>query len=194
MAETRPVSTDTQAFHDGLARLFQARRTALGIAGPITTLTTTMLGAGESNLSLRADVNGRQSFTARLAYRTEAETDAYRAREFEGLALLPPGLGPTPLYLDLSKRHLPYPCAVLSFVPGAPRADWSVEDVQAHAARLAHLHRTQVPHWGAIGDEQKRPFDMRQRFHDGLAYWRTYYPALFEIDIVACQWPMQRSY
>ncbi len=185
MTETRPVSTDAQTFHDGLARLFRENHVALGIADPIATLTTTTLGAGESNLSLRVEVNGRQSFTARLAYRAEAKADVNLAREFEQLTLLPAGVGPTPLYLDLSKRHVPYPCAVLSFVPGAPRAEWSVEDVRAYAATLARLHRPQVPHWGAIGDAHERPFDMRQRFHDSLAYWRTHHPALLEIDTVA---------
>ena len=35
---------------------------------------------------------------------------------------------------------------------------------------------------------------MRQRFHDGLAYWRTYYPALFEIDVVTQLVPRLDAY
>jgi len=118
-----------------------------------------------------------------LAYRAEGE--AHLVREFERLALLPLGIGPTPLYLDTSRREVPYPCAILSFVPGEPHADWSVEDLRAHAATLARVHQHQVPYWGSIGEEQERPFDMRQRFHESLDYWEIAYRRLFEIDIVA---------
>ncbi len=138
------MNRDDHAFHQGVARLVRANRDALRIADPIDTLTIATMGAGESNLSLRVEVNGRQRFTARLAYRAEAET--HLAREFGRLALLPSGVGPTPLYLDLSKQFVLYPCAILSFVPGEPRADWSVEDLQAHAAALARLHHHQVPY------------------------------------------------
>ncbi len=183
MTDAQSMGADARPYHDGLARLFRANRAALGITDPIDALTTTTLGVGESNLSLRVDVNGRQRFTARLAYRPDAE--AHLAREFGALTLLPAGVGPTPLYLDTSRREVSYPCAILSFVPGEPRADWSVEDLRAHAATLARLHHHQVPYWGSIGEEQERPFDMHQRFHESLDYWKAAYPYLFEIDVVA---------
>ncbi len=192
MTDARSMAADARPYHDELARLFRANRAAIGITDPIDTLTTTTLGVGESNLSLRVDVNGRESFTARLAYRPDAE--AHLAREFEHLTLLPAGVGPTPLYLDTSRREMPYPCAILSFVPGEPRADWSVEDLRAHAATLARLHHHQVPYWGSIGEEHERPFDMRQRFHKSLDYWKAAYPYLFEIDVVARLVPRLDAY
>ncbi len=192
MANARSVGANAQMYHNGLVHLVRANRVALGITDPIAMLTTTTLGAGESNLSVCVEVNERQSFTARLAYRAEGE--AHLAREFAHLALLPSGVGPTPLHLDLSRRHVPYPCAILSFLPGAPRTEWSVDDLRAHAATLARLHRAQVPYWGGIGDEQRGPFDMRRRFQDSLAYWRTHHPALFEIDVVAQLVPRLDAY
>jgi aminoglycoside phosphotransferase (APT) family kinase protein len=170
-------------YQDELARLLHAHSAALGIIGPITAVTTSLLGRGESHLSLRVDVNEQQCFTARLAYRPD--WDAQLAREFEYLTLLPSGIGPAPLYLDLSKRYVPYPCAILSFVRGASRSDWSSNDLQVHAATLARLHQAQAPHWGGIGDLRQRPFDMRQHFHAALAYWRTHHPDLFSLDVVA---------
>jgi aminoglycoside phosphotransferase (APT) family kinase protein len=176
------MSPAAATFQPELARLIHARRATLGIGEPITAVTTALLGAGESNLSLRVDVNGQPRFTARLAYRPEA--DAHLAREFRDLALLPAGVGPAPLYLDLSRQHVPYPCAILSFVPGDIRTDWTVADLQAHAATLARLHRPLVSRWGASGDLHGGPFDMHGRFGASLAYWRTHHPELFQIAVV----------
>jgi aminoglycoside phosphotransferase (APT) family kinase protein len=176
------MSPDAAVIQHGLARLIHGQHAALGIGEPIGTLATALLGAGESNLSLRVDVNGQPRFTARLAYRPEA--DAHLAHEFADLALLPPGIGPTPLHLDLSRQYVPYPCAILSFVPGDIHVDWPSEDLQTHAATLARLHQQQMPCWGATDDLHNGPFDMHERFRASLTYWRTHHPELFEIAVV----------
>jgi hypothetical protein len=141
---------DATRYQRGLARLIRANSAVLGIVHPITRITMTALGMGESTLSVRVDVNRRQRFTGRLAHRATA--DAPFAQEFDRLTLLPAGVGPMPLYLDLSRQYVPYPCAILSFVPSAPRPLWSVEGLRQHGATLARLHRHEVPHWGSIGD------------------------------------------
>ncbi|GHO94467.1 hypothetical protein KSF_045150 [Reticulibacter mediterranei] len=173
-----------QAYQATLEQIICSQRAALGLQEAVETVTTTLLGAGESNISLRITVNGRHDFTLRIAYRSDIEDNL--AREFALLQQLAPGFGPTPLYLDTSKQSIPYAFALLSFIPGEIVSSWTAHHIQQHATKLARLHLSQVPYWNRSREALRyEPFDMYQEFQAGLAYWRSHYPAIMEVEAVA---------
>lgn len=184
---------DFQAYQAVLEQLIRSQRTALGLQEAVDTVTTTPLGAGESNISLRITVNGQYDFTLRVAYR--ADTEDNLAREFALLQQLTPGFGPTPLYLDTSKQLLPYAFALLSFISGEIVTSWTAYHVQLHATRLARLHQPRVPYWNRSREAPRyEPFNMYQEFQAGLAYWRSRYPAIMEVEEVARLIPRLAAY
>jgi Ser/Thr protein kinase RdoA (MazF antagonist) len=184
---------DLHAYQPTLEQIIRSQRAALGLREAVETVAATPLGAGESNISLRITVNGPHDFTLRIAYR--ADTEDNLAREFALLQRLPPGFGPTPLYLDISKQRLPYAFALLSFIPGEIVTSWTAHHLQLHANKLARLHLSQVPYWNqSRGPLRYEPFDIYQEFQTSLGYWRNHYPAVVEVEVVAQLIPRLAAY
>jgi aminoglycoside phosphotransferase (APT) family kinase protein len=112
-----------------------------------------LLGEGENHRNVLVETN-RRKVVFRISLRIPAATDP--AHEFESLRLLPPDLGPMPLWFDASCSLIPHPFAVLSYVEGEPRAEWSDDDLLRHARQLARLHAIRFGGAGPVGANRGR--------------------------------------
>jgi aminoglycoside phosphotransferase (APT) family kinase protein len=145
-----------------LRTILEQIRPSLGMKR-IRSFRASQLGEGEKHVNILVVANGRR-LVFRLSPREIPGTTP--AQEFERLPLLPKGLGPTPLYFDDSRQILPYPVAVLSYVPGKFVATWSERQFRMHAMKLARLHARRHT-YGESGVGIERPFfDLRNLYRD----------------------------
>lgn len=171
---------DLDAHRPHIINILHAHHDALPLHAPIDTVTITPLGIGENNLMLHILLNKQVQLTIRIAYQPDTPVQNLSI-EFRDLQQLPAGFGPRPFYLDTSRQELPYPFAILSFVPGTTPAHWSEEILRIHAAKLARLHQHETTFWtDREGRQYNVPFDLYQRFARNLVSWQTRYPQFFE--------------
>lgn len=143
-----------------------------------------VLGIGESNLMLLIEAEGQQPLTVRMAYRNDG-AELSLPREFALLRQLPEDLGPMPVFLDTSCQMLPYPFAILSFIPGVTPAEWSEELLRTHASNLARMHSQETNTYTSRDHEQvAAPFDLYGIFQRALVYWRARASWIFEDEVV----------
>ncbi len=171
---------DLDAYRPHILDILYTQRDALPWSGPLEAVEITTLGVGESNLMLHLALAGQPPLTMRLAYR-ENLAAAHLSQEYHLLQQLPEGLGPQPFVLDTSRQILPYPFAILSFVPGTPLVEYSEAILCVHATRLARMHQQEAATWTTWERQQSSdPFDFSQMFQKSVAHWRSLSPQFFE--------------
>ena len=180
---------DLNAYRTRIRDVLNTHAAALPWHGSLEMVEITLLGIGEHNVMVHLALDSQQPLTLRLAYR-EAQAEAGLLQEFRLLQSLPEGLGPQAFVLDISKEILPYPCAILSFIPGTPLVEYDEEILRVHAVKLARLHAKESLTWTlrtAQGSQQMlAPFDLYQRFQQFTAYWQARSPLTFADELV-CQ-------
>jgi aminoglycoside phosphotransferase (APT) family kinase protein len=195
--EHNTMPFDLNAYRPRILKMLSRHAAALPWSGSLETVEMTLLGIGESNLMVHLALDGQQPLTMRLAYREE-RADHFLQQEFHLLQSLPEGLGPRAFALDLSRQLLPYPCAILSFVPGTPLVEYSEEILHRHAVKLARLHAQESATWtertGGTSRQVSEPFDISRRFQQGVAYWRARSPQAFEDELVCRLVPRLDAY
>ncbi len=127
---------DLDAYRSRILDVLDAYGDRLPWHGPLKAAMITELGVGESNLMLKIALDGQPALAMRLAYREDI-AEHLLPQEFRLLQQVPEGLGPQPFVLDLSRQVLPYPFAILSYVPGTPLVAYSEEIFRLHATKLA---------------------------------------------------------
>jgi aminoglycoside phosphotransferase (APT) family kinase protein len=143
----------TELFEQEILTVVRLHGEAFGVAKQ-DVCRLAFLGEGENhrNVLLRTD---RHRVVFRISLRQpEGASDPFY--EFQGLRLLPPDLGPVPLWFDGSRGVLPHPFSVLSYVEGEPRLQWSNGDLRRHARQLARLHATRFDKAGPVGANEGR--------------------------------------
>ena len=162
--------------------------------GSLKAATITELGVGESNLMLQVTLDGQPALAMRLAYREDIAAHLL-PQEFRLLQQVPEDVGPRPFVLDMSRQVLPYPFAILSYVPGTPLVTYSEELFRLHATKLALLHRQEFAGWtDRWGQLRDTAFDLYQDFQDGVARWRRLSPRVFEEELVLQLLPRLDAY
>lgn len=178
------MNFDLDTYRPRILAILQAYRAVLPLCGSFEEATITILGVGESNLMLLIALEGQEPLTMRLAYRADI-AERLLPQEFRLLQCLPEGLGPRPFVLDMSRQVLPYPFALLSFVPGTPLVACTEDILRAHALKLACLHEDWSTTWTSQEERQSSgPFDLYQRFQESLASWRAFDAQIFECEPV----------
>ncbi|HEX7734102.1 MAG TPA: aminoglycoside phosphotransferase family protein [Ktedonobacteraceae bacterium] len=171
---------DLDTYRPRILDILHTHRDVLPLRGSLAEVEITTLGIGESNLMLHIALEGQAPLTMRLAYRADL-ADRLLPREFRLLQRLPENLGPRAFVLDMSRAVLPYPFAILSFVPGTPLVDCSEEILRIHARKIARLHQDEASTWTTgDGEQSSEPFDLYQRFLRKVAFWRAEEPRIFE--------------
>lgn len=185
---------DLDTYRPRILNILRMQRNTLPWSGSLDTVEITMLGIGESNLMLLLALTGQPPLTMRIAYREDIG-DKYLPQEFRLLQQLPEGLGPQPFVLDMSRRDLPYPFAILSFIPGSTPANWTEEILRAHAANIARMHQRKSATWTTReGQQSSAPFDFYQMFQENIARWRELSPWIFEDELIIRLLPQLNAY
>lgn len=188
---------DLNAYRPRVLEMLRCHAAALPWCGSLEMVEITLLGIGESNLMLHLTLDGQQPLTMRLAYREEL-AEHFLPQEFRLLQSLPEELGPRAFALDMSRRFLPYPCAILSFVPGTPLVAYSEEILRTHAVKLARLHAQELTTWtertARTSRQVNEPFDLYRRFQHSVANWRVRSPQAFEDELVCSLLPHLDAY
>ncbi len=173
------MNFDLTAYRPHILAILRFYRASLPLSGPGESVELTMLGIGESNVMLLIVLANQPPLTMRIAYREDL-ADQYLPHEFHLLQQLPTGLGPHPFVLDMSRQFLPYPFALLSFVPGTPLVDYSAELLRAHARKIALMHQQESTGWTTREKLQSTdPFDFLQMFQRNVARLSSLYPDIF---------------
>jgi aminoglycoside phosphotransferase (APT) family kinase protein len=139
-----------------LVQFIKSAPKKLGIKETITEVELSPLGYGESNISLFAKVNIKHLFVFRIAqlYKDKVQ------HEFEILRKIPDNLAPKPIYLDTSKKVIPHPFLVESFIFGKNISVWKKESLNRLATALALLHsKTAINKNTAISFTKKLEMD-----------------------------------
>lgn len=174
------MNFDLDAYRSRILAALAGHRASLPFHNSLEEEEISLLGVGESNLMLKLEAEGQEPLTMRLAYRADL-ADLRLPQEYHLLRQLPPGLGPCPYVLDMSRKLLPYPFAILSFVPGDPLVECSDEILRVHARKLVQLHQRESATWTTWeGQQSGEPFSLYQRFQKEVAFWRAFDPHLFE--------------
>lgn len=185
---------DLNAYRSRILDVFRAQRAVLPWNNVPDDVEITMLGIGESNLMLLIEAEGQQPLTVRMAYRHDG-AELSLLREFALLRQLPEDLGPQPIFLDMSRQMLPYPFAILSFIPGVTPAEWSEELLRTHATNLARMHSHEASTYTSRDREQvTAPFDLYGIFQQALVHWRVRAPWIFEDQLVQRLLPRLDAY
>jgi len=125
-----------QASIKPLTRFINENPRSIGIVEKVVEVKMKALGHGESNISILAKVNDKYLFVIRIA---QLKKDGVE-KEFEILEKVPNKLGPEPIYINTSKKVIPYPFLIESFVSGKNITDWTEENLSMLAKSLALLH------------------------------------------------------
>ena len=178
------MNFDLDAYRSHILSILYAQHDMLPWRGPLENVAVTVLGIGESNLMLLLALEGQQPLTMRIAYREDVAEQSL-SREFGFLQQLPANLGPQPFLLDMSRQVLPYPFAILSFIPGVMPVDWSEELLRVHAHNLARMHQHEsITYTSREGELLGAPFDLYRAFQDGIDYWRAHYSWVFDDELL----------
>lgn len=185
---------DLNAYRPCILSILHTQRDALLWNGSLEAVEITMLGIGESNLMLLLVLDGQLPLTMRIAYREDIG-DKYLPQEFRLLQQLPDGLGPQPFLLDMSRRALPYPFAILSFIPGTTPANWTEKILRVHATNIARMHQRESATWTTReGKPSSAPFDFYQMFQENITRWRKLSPWIFEDELIIRLLPQLNAY
>ena len=139
------------------------------------------IGQGYSNFNVRVTVNQAQQFNLRIGLKNNKKAGRKLQNEFDVLRHVPVGIGPRAFIVDLSRTHLPKPYSILQYLPGETKTMWSDVDLETHARKLAQLHQRKSAQHGKFGRLTKAEFDVLNHFGVDLHYWRTHYPAIFDL-------------
>lgn len=118
------------------------------------------LGMGENNLNFLV-ITGGKKFVFRIGMRARLESNM--VREFRGLQMLPPDVGPRPLFIDKSKKRIPHIVSVLSYVEGKKVSHWTKMHLSLHAKKLALLHKKTFPFASDLRKKHAR-IDIHRQF------------------------------
>ncbi len=155
-----------------IRKAFIKHQITLGLsAEEIASAKITYLGNGENNRMYRLDSDSR-SFVIRISFRQELEERL--AQEFETLRELPEGVGPVPYIFDNSHEYIPHAFMIQSFVYGQHPKDWTKDQLEKHAKKLAHLHLSKTTPTDGI--------DITQLFEAKISL-RKDDPEIFDTDI-----------
>jgi Ser/Thr protein kinase RdoA (MazF antagonist) len=128
--------------HQDIVRIVTHHARALGI-GNISSVTSRHLGTGENNLNLLVRINHRLKVVLRICLRKERQKRMHE--EYTMMRLLPSGVGARLLVFDESRRFIPFPFFILTYISGRHRFHWSNRELHAFALLLARLHHVRKP-------------------------------------------------
>lgn len=167
---------------DVIAALLRKHCDALGLDS-VGEVKVSLIGQGEANLNVLTRVNQAQDFNLRIGLRGD-ESDRTLQSEYAVLQIVPNGVGPSAFLVDFSRTALPQPYMVLEYLAGGLKKAWELEDLQAYARALAHLHQRKFEKHGALDALSDAPYDFVYRFDTALNYWRTHHRYLLDIPII----------
>jgi len=141
-----------------IVRIIKEQKDKFRLKDKIKSVHVSKLGAGENHLSVLVVVNNKYKLVFRIGLRKEFEKNM--EREFEILKKLPKGLGPRPLYLDISKKIIPHTFSVLSYVEGEKVMRWSKKHLLSHAKQLALLHKKRFSYYCNIKEQKMKTLNL----------------------------------
>lgn len=118
------------------------------------------LGMGENNLNYLI-MSGKQKYVFRICIKKYLEKNF--CKEFKFLKHIPKNLSPRPLYLDKTKKLLPYYYSILKYVEGNSYVLWNRKKLKLHAHAMAKLHAKVFSYWVTTGKKRKR-FSLYKKF------------------------------
>lgn len=143
----------------------------------IDTLTVKLLGSGENNTNYLVQLNGGK-YTFRVA--KKEKSIANLEREFSTIKTLPAGFGPTPIFLDKTRKHINTHYAVYTYIEGKHIRKWSKKHLKLHAEKLAHLHSHKAKSWGKLHEKKKRAFSAYSYLLDEISGFQKPNPEIFD--------------
>jgi thiamine kinase-like enzyme len=117
------------------------------------------LGMGENNLNYLATIDG-DKYVFRISIKKHLEKNA--CKEFKFLKFIPIGIAPGPIYMDKTKKDIPYYYSVLGYVEGESHNKWNKNEIRIHAQAMAKLHAKKYDYWQTSGHKKKR-FSMYEK-------------------------------
>lgn len=168
-----------------LTRLAERAPAAVGLdaVAPVPVEQVRLLGRGESFAAWLLEAGGRR-VVVRIARRPVAELPRPMGEEFQGLGLVPAGIGPEALVLEESKDNpLGAPYMVVSHVPGRvlPPQDWTASVLTAHVEQMVRLHDRRFDRCGSLEAEpaeHQDTVDIAEQFTMGLDWWSQNHPGV----------------
>lgn len=103
-----------------------------------------LLGTGENFINFTVESNGKRNVIR--VFKREGQDKV--EEEFEWLKLLPHDIGPNPIKLDTTKKIIPFPYMIQSFVVGNRVKDWGDEELKALALTMSSFHKIKGKYFG----------------------------------------------
>jgi len=117
------------------------------------------LGMGENNLNYLV-INDGNKYVFRISTKKHHEKNA--CKEFKFLKFLPKDVAPRPIFMDISKKYIPYYYSILSYVEGKSVLKWNKDKLKSHALTMAKLHSKTFNYWQTTGKKRKK-FSLYQK-------------------------------
>ena len=125
-------------------------------------------GIGENHIMKLAKIN-KNKFVFRILLHGEHGKNI--KLEYDSLKKIPKGIAPEAVLMDLSKKIIPRPFSVLTFIEGKHIIFFSDKYLKLHASSLAKLQKKKYDSYGPIIGKKKKKLDIVKKFIKDVAPW-----------------------